>query len=382
MNSEDFNSSSAGKCIKTLEGYWAFVPSPLPLEIAYDKETIRLLSDADRLLGELSGIGKLLPNPYLLISPYIRREAVASSHIEGTRASLHDLYYFEATGREKPDKKDVLEVENYVKAMQNGLNLLQKLPVSVRLICEIHSVLMKNVRGGYASPGELRRSQNWIGPLGCTLDNATYVPPPVDEMKQSLSELERFLNTDLDMPPLIQCALMHYQFEAIHPFLDGNGRIGRLLITFFLCERGILPQPLLYLSTFFDAYRDEYYRNLIDVSRYGKWHPWIRFFLRGIAVQAKSAIDNSREILLIYDEYIETLKRTKKIPDIAFKLIDELFVNPVISIPELCKRWKLAYNTVKRGVQRLQQLEIIHEITENKRNRLFVARKLMNILMK
>lgn len=267
MKPEDFENSSAGRCVKTTTGYWAFIPHPLPPVLGYDTSLIRLLSEAHRLLGELSGTGRLLANPYLLIAPYVRREAVSSSRIEGTQASLNDLFFFEASESEKPKVPDVREVKNYVRAMEYGIDRLKELPISIRLIGEIHRVLMEDVRGEHATPGEIRRSQNWVGPPGCSLQDATYVPPPVEEMKNALSDWEKYLHSDPDAPPLIQCALMHYQFEAIHPFLDGNGRVGRLLITFFLWEKGLLTQPLLYLSAFFDRFRDEYYSRLLAVSQ-------------------------------------------------------------------------------------------------------------------
>ena len=250
MESKDFENSTSGRCIRTLRDYCAFVPNPLPPVFEYDSQTIKLLSDADRLLGELSGTGRALKNPYLLISPYIRREAVSSSRIEGTQSSLSDLFFYEASEMKIIRQADVKEVFNYVQAMTNGIGLLEKLPVSTRLICELHKILMTDVRGGHGTPGELRQSQNWIGPPGCTLNEATYVPPPVEEMNQSLSDWEKYINSEAKEPILIHAALMHYQFEAIHPFIDGNGRIGRLLITLFLYQKGSLTQPLLYLSDF------------------------------------------------------------------------------------------------------------------------------------
>lgn len=298
MNPRDFKNSTAGKCIKTLSGYWAFTPNLLPPHINYNKDLIYLLSEADRLLGELSGTGRLLPNPYLLIAPYIRREAVSSSRIEGTQASLNDLFFYEAEEKEEPKVADVREVRNYVKAMEYGTDRLKKLPVSIRLIREIHRILMQGVRGGYAAPGEIRRTQNWIGPPGCSLNESTYVPPPVDEMKQALSDWEKYLHSNSKEPPLIQCSLMHYQFEAIHPFLDGNGRIGRLLITFLLRERGCLTQPLLYLSAFFDKFRNEYYSRLLAVSQKGDWNGWISFFMRGVVNQSKDAITDAKKYLI------------------------------------------------------------------------------------
>lgn len=366
--------------MKTLRGYWAFIPNPLPPNINYDKKLTPLLSEADRLLGELSGTGRLLPNPYLLIAPYIRREAVSSSRIEGTQASLNDLFFFEAEEQAKPKIPDVREVRNYVRAMEYGIDRLKKLPVSVRLVREIHRILMEGVRGEHATPGEIRRTQNWIGPPGCSLHESTYVPPPVDEMKEALSDWEKYLHSNSKEPPLIQCALMHYQFEAIHPFLDGNGRIGRLLITFLLRERGCLTQPLLYLSAFFDRLRNEYYSRLLAVSQKGDWHGWITFFLRGVVNQSKDAITDAQKILDLHSEYRGMLRKTKKIPESAHRLIDEIFSNPVISISGLSKRWNMPFNSVKTGVLRLVKIGILRETTDRKRNRLFIAPKLIKLL--
>jgi len=380
LNPDDFKNSAAGKCIKTLGGYWAFIPNPLPPRIEYDQEIINLLSDADRLLGELSGTGRLLPNPYLLIAPYVRREAVSSSRIEGTQASLNDLFFFEAEEQQLPKVPDVREVRNYVRAMEYGINRLKKLPVSIRLVKEIHKILMEGVRGKHATPGELRRTQNWIGPPGCTLNESTYVPPPVEEMKQSLGEWEKYLHSNPKQPPLIQCALMHYQFETVHPFLDGNGRIGRLLITFFLCEKNYLTQPLLYLSAFFNRFRDEYYSRLLAISQQGDWHGWVKFFLRGVATQSKDALTDARKILDLHTKYQNVLRNTKKIPVAAHRLIDELFANPVISIAGLSKKWDTPFISVKRGVSRLVEIGILREATDRKRNKLFIATELMKLL--
>ncbi|UCD72187.1 MAG: Fic family protein [Syntrophobacterales bacterium] len=363
-----------------MTGYYAFLPNPLPPQINYDRNLSFLLSEAARLLGDLSGTGRILPNPYLLISPYIRREAVSSSAIEGTLTSLSDLFFFEAAEPEKPRVPDVREVKNYVRAMEYGIGLLDELPICIRLIREIHKVLMEGVRGEDMTPGELRRKQNWIGPPGCTLNEATFIPPPVKEMNDALSGWEAYLNSNPKEPPLIQCALMHYQFEAIHPFLDGNGRIGRLLITFFFCERGFLSQPLLYLSAFFEKYREEYYSRLFAVSQKGDLRGWIDFFLRGVANQAQEAISDARKILELHAEYQEILIGTKKIPECAHMLIDEIFLNPYISISKLSKKWNRSYNSVKSGVTRLVRIGILRETLKRKRNRIFYAPKLLDLL--
>jgi len=379
MDPSSFSNSTAGRCIRTPNGYWAFVPHPLPPKLDLDWELTRLLSDADGKLGQLSGAGQLLPNPHLLIGPYIRREAVLSSRIENTQAGMDDLLYFEADSSEPPKVPDVREVANYVEAMSYGLERVKELPISGRLVREIHERLMHDVRGGRATPGEFRRSQNWIGPVGCSLNEATYVPPRVPEMMDALHDWEQYLHSDAQEPPLIQCALMHYQFETIHPFLDGNGRVGRLLITFFLCERGLLSQPLLYLSAFFEAHRDEYYRRLLAVSQEGDWYGWLRFFLRGIATQAREALEGTRSILELHGRFRESLG-TKRVPRAAVRLIDHLFVNPVVSVARLARVWDMPFTTVQKGVDHLVKLGILSEATGRRRNRLFVAHELFDLL--
>lgn len=381
MEPKDFENSTSGRCIRTLRDYCAFVPNPLPPALEYKSQTIKLLSDADRLLGELSGTGRVLKNPYLLISPYIRREAVSSSKIEGTQSSLSDLFYYEASEMKIIKQADVKEVFNYVQAMTKGIELLEKLPISTRLISELHKILMTDVRGNHGTPGELRRSQNWIGPPGCTLNEAAYVPPPVEEMNQSLSDWEKYINSEAKEPILIQAALMHYQFEAIHPFIDGNGRIGRLLITLFLCQKGSLTQPILYLSEFFDKFRDEYYRGLLAVSQKGDWNGWIEFFLRGVINMTGDALANAKRILALYEKYTNRIN-TARVPEIVHKLLNEMFSSPVIAIPTLSKKWGVQFNSVKKGVAQMEKLGILQELTGKQRNKLYASKELLAILLK
>jgi len=380
MNPKDFRNPQAGAIRKAPRGYWTFLPAPLPPKIHYNIEIIKALSEADRLLGELSGTGRLLQNPHLLIAPAIRLEAVSSSRIEGTQASLSDLFFFEADKNFEIKVPDVKEVQNYVRALEFGIERLRDLPISIRLIREIHRILMKEVRGEHATPGELRKSQNWIGAPGCNLENATYVPPPPGDLGNALSNWEKYLHSNPKEPVLVQCALMHYQFEAIHPFLDGNGRIGRLLITFFLCERGCLTQPLLYLAAYFEKFRDEYYKRLLAVSQEGDWGSWLTFFLKGVALQSQQAIGDAKKLLELHTEYLNNLEQTQKIPDTARRLINEIFLNPIVSISQLSKKWKKPFNSVKVGVQRLLELGILEQIEGRRRNRLYVAKKFMKLL--
>ncbi len=382
MNPDNFKNSDAGRCVRSIgqNPYWSYIPNPLPPKIELDWELANLLSEANIKLGELSGTGQLLPNPHLLIGPFIRREAVMSSRIENTQSGLDQLFLFEADETEMARIPDVQELVNYVNAMEYGIGRLPRMPVSSRLLCEIHSILMSGVRGEHASPGLMRTSQNWIGKPGSTLMNATYVPPPVTEMKECFSDLEKYIHSKPKEPALIQCALIHYQFEAIHPFVDGNGRIGRLLITFLLIEKGLLSQPLLYLSDYFERYRDSYYELLLNVSQKGEWNAWLTFFLEGVRQQAEDALSTIQKLLTLKEEY-EIIAREPNVPKTVSSLIDALFGNPIVSISELAKSWNSSYPTVKRGVDYLVERGKLREITGQRRNRIFEASEILDIIM-
>lgn len=340
------------------------------------------LSAADRALGELAGAARRLPTPHLLIGPFIRREAVLSSRIEGTQASLSDLFYFEAAASAAPNYRpssDVLEVANYVRATEYGLTRLRELPLSVRLLRELHGRLMDGVRGEQLTPGELRRSQNWIGPPGCTLKEATYIPPPVAEMKEALGELEKFLHAPSTLPPLIRLALVHYQFEAIHPFLDGNGRIGRLLITLLLCHEGVLPEPLLYLSVYFERMRDDYYRHLLGVSQRGAWRDWIAFFLAGVTEQARDALWRTGQLQDLWDAYRSRLARARA-SALPLRLIDELFAAPVITVQRAAEVLGVTPKAARLNVKKLVAAQILEEVTGRQRYQIFMAREILRTI--
>lgn len=379
MQLVDFTEDKTGQLIKTLQGYWAFVPDPLPPPLIPSWELVRQISEADRSLSELAGVARTLPNPHLLIGPFIRREAVLSSRIEGTQASLSDLFFFEASGTVPPQVPDVQEVLNYVRALEYGLARLQELPVSLRLIKEIHERLMEGVRGEHLTPGEFRRSQNWIGPPGCTLMDAVFVPPPEAEMKEALSQLEKYLHNQSSLPPLVRLALFHYQFEAIHPFLDGNGRIGRLLLTLLLCAEGLLPQPLLYLSAFFERHRRDYYRLLLDVSQSGQWSEWITFFLRGVAEQSQDAIRRSNRLMDLWQTYRQRLQ-SARLSALLLQLVDELFSYPVITIAQAAERLNVTQRSAGLNIEKLVDEDILHETTGRQRNRIFVALEIIQIV--
>lgn len=382
MRKEDFVSEVAGICRMTPGGYLAFFPTPLPPKLEIDWALASLLSEADRAVAELSGAGQLLPNPHLLIRPYLRREAILSSRIENTIAGMGELALFELEQESEPKRPDVIEVSNYVKALEVGLDRLTSLPICSRLICELHKILLGGVRGGETSktPGEYRKSQNWIGKPGATLSEATFVPPPPDEMERALGLWETYLNDEMMEPPLVKAAFLHQQFEVIHPFLDGNGRIGRLLITLFLCSIKCLSQPLLYLSGFFDETRDSYYRLLLGVSQKGDWREWLEYFLRGVRQQAKLALVDTQTILKLYETYREKLKNSKRPPQSAGHILDELFGNPIFSVSRYRLRTGSAFININNGVTFWCEQGLLREITGRKRNKIYIADELLRLM--
>jgi Fic family protein len=389
MNPEHFSNSSSGRLIRIGQddvAYQAFVPNPLPPELFLDAELVRTLSEADRALGELAGLGRTVSNPTLLIRPFIHREAVLSSRIEGTQADLTDLYAYEAGqlsfpgGKPPPPESDVREVLNYVHALEYGLQRLETLPVSLRLIRELHERLMTGVRGDRATPGEFRRSQNWIGRPGCTLNEAEFVPPPVPEMQEALYELEKYLHRDCLYPPLVRIGLIHYQFEAIHPFLDGNGRIGRLLISLLLVSWNLLPLPLLYLSVFFERHRQNYYDLLLAVSKRGAWREWLVFFLRGVQEQARDAIARAKRLQDLQREWRQRLQATPRTSALLLQLVDELFQVPAITVPQVQKMLNVTHRAANQMVTRLVRESILHPVPGQSRNRQFLAQSILEVL--
>ena len=377
MDIAQFQNSPSGRLVRAVDGYWAFVPNPLPPKLDWSDALVSLTSRADLALGTLSGLGVTLLNPHLLIYPFVRKEAVLSSRIEGTQSSLSDLLLFEATKVEK--QRDVKEVQNYVRAMEHGLKRLEELPLSLRLIRELHDILMEGVRGGRATPGEFRQSQNWIGLPGCTLNDATFLPPPVAEMKKALEQLEKFLHADTQLPSLVELALIHYQFETIHPFLDGNGRIGRLLVTLFLCQRGILNKPLLYLSAFFERHRQEYYQYLLDVSQSGAWRQWIEFFLQAVVEQSGDAVKRARRLLDLHRSYYQT-SLEKRLPPTAVELVELIFVRPVLNTRVVQEYLKVTFPAAQKAIKALIEEGILAEITGGKRNKAYAANEILGIL--
>jgi Fic family protein len=361
----------AGRYVKQQTGYRAFIPADLPPEppIVLDSELTRLLSDADRALGRLDGVATVLPNPDLFVAMYVRQEAVLSSQIEGTQSTLQDILAYEADVNRESRPRDVEEVVNYVAAMNHGLKRLPELPVSLRLIKEIHERLMAGTRGSDLHPGEFRRSQNWIGPQGCTLNSADFVPPPPHEMMHALNNLERFMHDRESYPVLIQCGLIHAQFETIHPFLDGNGRVGRLLITFLLCERNVLLRPLLYLSYYLKARRAEYYDRLTAVRTSGDWEGWLKFFLKGVYEVSLSATETARRILAMRDADREKITGAFSSANNPLKLHDRMYETPTFSVGDAKEVMSCAFGTASSIVEKLEELGLVREITGQERNR-------------
>ncbi len=368
------SAARAGRYVGQIAGYKAFIPNPLPPlpEIIMDQEMWNLLSQADRALGRLDGSTDALPNPDLFVFMYVRKEAVLSSQIEGTQASLIDVLEFESQTLEPDNPQEVAEVVNYIAAVNYGLERLKDLPVSLRLIREIHQKLMQGVRGAERDPGEFRRTQNWIGAGGCSLAEATYVPPPPHEMIQSLDNLEKFLHDSTPIPALIRIGLAHAQFETIHPFLDGNGRTGRLLITFLLCEQNILKRPLLYISHYFKKYRAEYYDRLQAVRDSGNWEGWLKFFLRGVYEVAQEASATARKIVNMKEEHRQLVldemgRRSGK----AIALLESLYFKPIFTVEHVQAITELSYPNANSLVKELCNIGLLEEITGQKRNRAF-----------
>jgi Fic family protein len=374
MPANDAAATRAGRYLSQPTGYRAFVPAPLPPTPPLDLSGAvqGLLSSADRALGRLDGSVLTLPNPDLFVFMYVRKEAVLSSQIEGTQSSLQDLLAAEAALFELELPRDVDEVVNYVRAMNHGLARLPDLPVSVRLIREIHAALMQGVRGGRLQPGELRTSQNWIGPAGSTLATATFVPPPHHVVPQALGDLENFLHQPDALPPLVKIALAHVQFETIHPFLDGNGRVGRLLITFLLTERGVLHKPVLYLSHYFKRHRQAYYEHLQAVRDRGDWEAWLAFFLRGVIEVADEATETARRILRLREAHRAAITdQLGRAAGNGHKVLESLFDRPIVSVNDVRAQTGTTYAAANGLVARLSAIGVLEEMTGYTRNRRF-----------
>lgn len=376
MKAEDYQATPFGAARRTggAHGYVAYFPAPIPRALDLPRETVRLLADAEGALGVLAGVGSLLPNPELLIRPYLIREALSSTRIEGTQASLVEVLEIDASG--EPPNADVEEVVNYVLAMRIGLERLLELPISTRLLREMHRILMTGVRGKDLSPGELRTTQNWIGPAGSTIESAPFVPPPPEEMAGLLTDWERFANEESELPLLVQDALLHAQFETIHPFLDGNGRLGRLMIVFFLVAKGKLTAPLLYLSSYIETHRSEYYSALQAIREEGDPVPWLKLFLAAVLTQAEDAVARSRRILELRERYRESASAMSS-PN-ALGLVDLLCSNPIVTTRAVEEELDVSRPTALRLLRTMEQIGILTESGQGARGqRRYVAGEMM-----
>jgi Fic family protein len=373
--------SRSGDIVQQPSGYKAFIPKPLPPHppLHIDEQMQVLLERANIALGRLDAMCTFLPHIDHIIAMYVRKEALLSSQIEGTQASLEDIFAYES---KKPVEniQDVKEVVNYIKALNHGLQRLEDFPMSIRLIKEIHTILLHDGRGKEKTPGEFRRSQNWIGATGCTLKEASFVPPPPHEAHEALGKLELFLHEKTKLPLLVICALIHYQFETIHPFLDGNGRLGRLLITFYLCWKKVLQKPLLYLSYYLKLHRQEYYDRLNLVRQNGDFEQWISFFLKGIIWTSESALETIRKILTLTEEHKKLLLQKGISTPLAIALLDHLLSCPHISVKEVSDLFHIGWPTANTLVSSFEKIGILKEITSKKRNRQYTYWEYLDFL--
>ncbi len=377
------NTKRVGKYVKQPSGYRAFIPNPLPPHpsIKYDGELRNLLSQADRALARLDGITTVLPNPELFVGMYVKKEALLSSQIEGTQASLEGVLKFEANLTPSEDINEIKEVINYIKALDYGMKRLEELPMSNRLIKEIHKILISGTRGTHKTSGEFRRSQNWIGPPGASLNEATFIPPPPDIVHELMSELEKFIHRKNDIPPLIKIALIHSQFETIHPFLDGNGRVGRLLITFYLYWKGILSRPLLYLSFFLKKHRSEYYDWLMKVRLEGEWEVWLKFFLKGVIEVSREAAETAKEIIELKETLIQRLIKKRAASNYAIGLIDMIFSMPIITSMDIQAKLTIrSKDTVNKLIKKFLEAGILNEISGKKRYKKYLFSDYLEII--
>ena len=376
MDPSEFHAPGAGKVVTSPEGYAAFVPAPLPPRFTYTKDLVLALSRADAALGELSGVGGELPDPQLLDASFKRQEALCSSRIEGAEVSLSDLYLDQVgAARQSVPREDLREVRSCMSTLRFGVELLREEPLSLAFLKALHERLLRGEVGGARTPGEFRTSQNWLGPPGATMATATYVPAPVDELPAALAAFEEFLQERGRMPDLIQCAMLHAQFESIHPFVGGNGRLGRLLITLFLIERERLTRPLLYLSAFFEGHRDEYYTLLQRVRTHAEWAPWLTFFAVGVHETAERATRQARALIRHYE------RDRAKVKGHALRLADELFRTPAMTVPEAQRILEVTNPTARRAVRELETRGLLAEWAERRWPRVYLAQHVLDAVL-
>ena len=371
-----------GKYLIQPGGYKAFIPVALPpiKPIKYSEKLRNILSEADRALSRLDGVVTVLPNSDLFIAMYVKKEALLSSQIEGTQASLEGVLRFEANLEPEEDINEVKEVINYIKALNYGIARLSELPISNRLIKEIHEILIQSTRGTSKIPGEFRKIQNWIGLPGAALSDAIFVPPPPEKVPELMSELEKFIHQKDEIPPLVKIALIHAQFETIHPFLDGNGRVGRLLITFYLYCKKILSHPLLYLSVYLKKNRSRYYDLLMEIREQDRWEEWLKFFLEGIKEVSEEAIILAKEIIILKEKLLKTLFLNKISSIYAVEFLNLLFIKPIITSTDIVKNLNTSKETANQLIKKFEKINIIREISGKKRYKKYIFLDYINII--
>lgn len=375
-------SDRAGTYAQQPGGFKAFLPKPLPPVpgIRYDDELQALLSQADQAIARLDGIVTVLPNPELFIAMYVKKEALLSSQIEGTQASLEGVLEFEADMRPRDNINEIKEVVNYIKALEYGIAHIAQSPANAHLFREIHRILITSTRGSKKALGEFRRTQNWVGPPGANVFDAHFVPPPPEQILGAMANLETFFNEKNRMPPLVRIALIHAQFETIHPFIDGNGRIGRLLITFFLVARKVLSRPLLYLSYYLKKNREEYYGLLTRVRLQGDWESWVKFFLRGIDEVSREAALAAAEVIALKQRLVDRLFENRFSSIYAVKLIDLLYARPIINVKAITDEFKISKESGNELANRFEQLGILKELTGKQRYKKYLFHEYTNII--
>lgn len=376
------NESRMGITVRQKGGYQAYIPKPLPPDppVHFDDELQHLLSEADRALARLDGMTTVLPNADLFVAMYVKKEALLSSQIEGTQASLQGILEFEADLVPSDDINEVREVINYIRAMDEGLKRTHHELFSIAILQEIHTILLKGTRGGKKEPGKIRTVQNWIGPAGSNLHSATFVPPPPEKVPELLADLEAFIRENDRIPPLIKIGLVHAQFETIHPFIDGNGRMGRLFITFYLCQKGILARPLLYLSIYLKQHRKEYYSLLQEIRIEGNWEPWLKFFLLGIIAVSKEALENAKEIITLKERLTSILVRNNAGGLNAVRLLDLLFTKPVVTVADISSNLGISHQPAYDLAGQFEKLGILTEITGKKRYKKYLFVDFLRII--
>lgn len=374
--------SRMGVPVRQKGGYHAYLPKPLPPDppVRFDDELHHLLSEADRGLARLDGMATVLPNADLFVAMYVKKESLLSSQIEGTQASLQGILQFEADMVPSDDINEVKEVINYIRAMDNGLARADHEIFSIEILKEIHAILIKGTRGGKKEPGKIRTVQNWIGPEGSTIYSAVFIPPPPEKVPELLKELQHFITADDRIPPLVKIGLVHAQFETIHPFIDGNGRMGRLFITFYLCWKGILARPLLYLSIYLKKHREEYYSLLQEIRYEGNWEAWLKFFLQGIIEVSNEALANAREIIGLKETLLDTLVKNDAGGLSAVRLLDLLFKKPVVTVADITSALEISHQPAYDLVNLFEKLGILVEMTGKKRYKKYLFADYVRII--